>query len=68
MRSRGSVVLITVMVALTLGGVLGHWGATTVFILLAVAGVFQGLVSGSRTFSAAITVLGLLALLFYGLG
>jgi hypothetical protein len=60
--------VITVMVALTLGGVIGHWGATTVFVLLAVAGLFQGLVSGSRTFSAAITVLSLLALAFYGLG
>jgi hypothetical protein len=60
--------VITVMVALTLGGVLGHWGATAVFIILAVIGVFQGLVSGGTTFSAAITVLSLLALAFYGLG
>ena len=60
--------VITVVVALTLGGVLGHWVATAVFIILAVVGVFHGLVSGGTVFSAAITVLSLLALLFYGLG
>lgn len=60
--------IITILVALTLGGVLDHWLATAVFVVLAVIGVAQGLISGSTTFSAAITVLSLLALAFYGLG
>ncbi len=60
--------VITVLVALTLGGVLGHWGATAVFIILAIVGVFQGLVSGGTLFSAAITIVSMLALAFYGLG
>ena len=60
--------VITVVVALTLGGVLGHWGATALFIILAVVGVFQGLVSGGTVVSSAIMVLSMLALLFYGLG
>ena len=60
--------IITVLVALTLGGVMGHWGATAAFIVLAVIGVFQGLVSGSWMFSAAISVLSIVALAFYGLG
>ena len=60
--------VITVVVALALGGVLGHWGATALFIILAVAGVFQGLVSGGTIFSTVIMVASLLALAFYGLG
>jgi hypothetical protein len=60
--------VITVVVALTLGGVLGHWGATAAFIVLAVIGVFQGLISGGTTFSAFITVVSILSLAFYGLG
>jgi hypothetical protein len=60
--------VLTVVVALTLGGVLDHWLATAVFVVLAVIGLAQGLVSGSSTFSAAITVLSLLSLAFYGLG
>ena len=60
--------VITVLVALALGGVLGHWAAQGIFIVLAVIGLFQGLVSGGRMFSAFITVLSLLTLAFYGLG
>jgi hypothetical protein len=60
--------VITVLVALTLGGVLGHWGATAVFIILAVIGVFQGLISGGTIFSSVITVVSILALAVYGLG
>jgi len=59
--------LITVLVGLTLGGVLGHWIAEAVFIILAIIGTLQGLMSGSRTFSAAVTILALLALALYGL-
>jgi hypothetical protein len=60
--------LITVLVALTLGGVLDHWAATTIFIILAIIGLAQGLLSGSVVFSTVITALALLALAFYGLG
>jgi hypothetical protein len=60
--------LITVLVALTVGGVLDHWAATTVFIILAIVGLAQGLLSGSMVFSAVITALALLSLAFYGLG
>lgn len=60
--------VITVVVALTLGGVLGHWGLTALFIILAIVGVFQGLVSGGTVVSAVITVLSMLALAFNGLG
>ena len=60
--------VISVLVALTLGGVQGHWGATAIFVILAVIGVFQGMVSGSWVFSAAVTVLSILTLAFYGLG
>ena len=37
-------------------------------VILAVVGVFQGLVSGGTVVSSAIMVLSMLALLFYGLG
>ncbi len=60
--------VITVVVGLALGGVLGHWGAEAVFIILAVVGVFQSMISGGTMFSAFITVLSLLTLAFYGLG
>ncbi len=60
--------VITVMVALTLGGVLGHWGATALFVILSVVGVFQGLGSGSWIFSSVITALSIVALALYGLG
>lgn len=60
--------VITVMVALTLGGVLGHWGATAVFTILAIIGLFHGLVSGGTVLSAVITVLSALSLALYGLG
>ena len=56
--------VITVMVALTLGGVLGHWGATALFVILSV----QGLGSGSWIFSSVITALSIVALALYGLG
>lgn len=60
--------VITVVVALALGGVLGHWGAEAVFIILAVIAAIQGLVSGGTMFSTGVMVLSLLTLLFYGLG
>ena len=60
--------VITLTVALALGGVLGHWVAEGIFVILAVIGLVQGLVSGASMFSAFITVLSLLTLAFYGLG
>jgi len=59
---------LTVVVALTLGGVLDHWAVGTGFVLLAVVGIAQGLLSGSATLSAVIFALAALSLLFYGLG
>jgi hypothetical protein len=64
----GIFTLVTVLVALTVGGVLDHWAMTTVFVVLAIIGLAQGLLSGSVTFSAVITLLALLSLAFYGLG
>lgn len=60
--------VITVLIGLTTGGVLGHWLAGGFLIILATIATLQGLVSGSRGFSIGVTVLAFLILAVYGLG
>jgi len=59
---------VSVLIGLTLGGVLGHWLAGGFLIVLATIAALQGLVSGSRGFSIAVTVLAFIMLAIYGLG
>ena len=60
--------VVTVLIGLTLGGVLDHWAAGGLLIVLATIATLQGLVSGSRGFSIAVTVLAFVLLALYGLG
>jgi hypothetical protein len=60
--------VITTLIGLTLGGVLGHWLAGGFMIVLATIATLQGLISGSRGFSIAVMVLAFVMLALYGLG
>ncbi len=59
---------VSVVIGLTVGGVLGHWLAGGLLIVLATISGLQGLVSGTRGFSIAVTLLAFLMLAIYGLG
>jgi hypothetical protein len=60
--------IISVVIGLALGGVMGHWFAGGLLIALAVAAALQGLVFNSRSSSNVVLVLAFLAFAFYGLG
>ena len=59
--------VVSILLGLTLGGVLGHWLPGGFMIVLASIATLQGLISGSRGFSIAVTILGFLLLAVYGL-
>lgn len=59
--------VISVLIGLTVGGVMGHWLAGGFLILLATIATLQGLVSGSRGLSIGVMVLAFLLLAVYGL-
>jgi hypothetical protein len=58
----------TILLALTLGGVLEVWWAAGVLILLAVITAFYGLATKSHLPGLVVLVLALLALAAFGLG
>jgi hypothetical protein len=60
--------VISILIGLTLGGVMGHWLPSAVLIVLAAIATMQGLVFNSRTFSIVITALAFVLLAVYGLG
>jgi ABC-type multidrug transport system permease subunit len=60
--------LISVMIGLALGGVLGHWVVGGLLIAVAAIAALQGLVFNSRSFSNVVLVVAFLAFAFYGLG
>jgi hypothetical protein len=60
--------VITVLIGLTVGGVLGHWLPAAVMIIFAVIAMLRNLFAGTKAFSFAVTALSFLALAFYGLG
>jgi uncharacterized protein (DUF983 family) len=59
--------VVTLLLGLTVGGVLDHWLPAAIMIIFSVIGTLQGLISGSKGFSAFILVLAFLTLAFYGL-
>lgn len=60
--------VVSILIGLTVGGVMGHWLAGGTLIVLATIATLQGLVFNSQTFSIVIMVLSFLALALYGLG
>jgi hypothetical protein len=66
--SIGVVCLASILVALTVGGVLGVWWASGVIILLAVITAFYGLATHSHAPGLVVFVLALIALAAFGLG
>jgi hypothetical protein len=60
--------VISLVIGLTLGGVMGHWIAEGIILVLAAAALLVNLVRGTRIFSLAITTLAVLTLAFFGLG
>lgn len=60
--------IISVVIGLALGGVMGHWVAGGLLIAVASIAALQGLVFNSRVFSNVVLVLAFLAFAFYGLG
>ncbi len=60
--------IISVLIGLTLGGVLGHWIPGGLLVAVASIAALQGLVFNSRAFSNVVLVLAFLGLAFYGLG
>ncbi len=59
--------VISLLIGLTLGGVLDHWLPGGLLIVLAVIAALQGLFSGTRGLSVAVTVLAFILLALYGL-
>jgi hypothetical protein len=59
--------VITVMIGLTVGGVMGHWFAEGVLIVLAVIALMTNLARGTTALSKVVTGLALLTLAIYGL-
>ena len=66
--SIGVVSTATIMIALTIGGVLEVWWAAGLFILLSVITAFYGLATHSHTPGIVVLVLALFALAAFGLG
>ena len=66
--SVGLVCLASILIALTVGGVLEVWWAAGVIILLAVITAFYGLATHSHGPGLAVLALALLALAAFGLG
>jgi hypothetical protein len=59
--------VITVLIGLTLGGVMGHWVAEGILIILAVASLLINLMRGTTALSKVVTGLALLTLAINGL-
>ena len=66
--SLGVVCLASILIALTIGGVLEVWWAAGVIILLAVGTAFWGLATHAHAPGLVVLVLALLALAAFGLG
>ncbi len=66
--SLGVVCLASILIALTIGGVLEVWWAAGVIILLAVGTAFWGLATHAHAPGLAVLVLALLTLAAFGLG
>ena len=66
--SVGVVCLLSILVALTVGGVLEVWWAAGVIILLAVGTALYGLATHKHAPGVVVLVLALLTLAAYGLG
>jgi hypothetical protein len=64
----GIVNVISILIGLALGGVLGHWFAGGLLVAVASVAALQGLVFNSRVFSNVVLVLAFLAFAIYGLG
>lgn len=60
--------VVSILIGLTIGAVMGHWLPAGVLIVLATIATLQGLVFNSQTFSIVVTALSFLALALYGLG
>jgi hypothetical protein len=60
--------VITLVVGLTVGGVMGHWIAEGVLIVLAAASLLINLMRGTTAMSKVVTAIALLTLAVYGLG
>jgi hypothetical protein len=63
----GLIHVINLLLGLTVGGVMGHWGAALPIFIIAIIGAVPGLVTGSRTSSYVAFVLCFLIFAFNGL-
>lgn len=59
--------VISVLIGLAVGGVMGHWGVGGLLVALGAIAAIQGVVFSSRIFSNVVLVLAFLALALYGL-
>jgi len=62
----GILYVITVLLGLTVGGVMGHWFPAFAIFVIGLAGAVPGLLSGNRTSSSIAFVLCFLIFVFYG--
>lgn len=59
--------IVTVLLGLTVGGVLGHWLAGGLMITFAGVAMLRNLIVGTRTSSLVVVAVSFLTLAFYGL-
>jgi aa3 type cytochrome c oxidase subunit IV len=60
--------VITIVIGLTVGGVMGHWIAEGVLIVLGAISLLVNLMRGTTMLSKVVTAIALLTLAVYGLG
>ncbi|MGZ3410596.1 MAG: aa3-type cytochrome c oxidase subunit IV [Xanthobacteraceae bacterium] len=60
--------VITIVIGLTVGGVMGHWIAEGILIVLAAISLLVNLMRGTTMLSKVVTAIALLSLAVYGLG
>jgi hypothetical protein len=63
----GSVHVINLLLALAVGGVMGHWLTSVPMFIIAIIGLIPGVVTGSKTSSYVAFVLNFLIFVFTGL-
>jgi hypothetical protein len=63
----GSIHVINLLLALTVGGVMGHWFTSVPMFIIAIIGLIPGLVTGSKTSSYVAFVINFAIFVFTGL-
>jgi hypothetical protein len=63
----GILYVVTVLLGLTVGGVMGHWFPAFVIFIIGLAGAIPSLLSGSRTAISVAFVLSFLIFVFFGI-